>query len=745
MGFNSQLKEKARRYGSLSSTKKKMDVSYDFIIIGGGTAGAVMANRLSERSDWTVLLLEAGGDETLLSDIPLLMPTLQLSPLDWQFKTEPSGNYCLGMQEGRCNWPRGKVLGGSSVLNAMLYVRGNPRDYDRWEEEGNPGWGYRHVLEYFKKSEDVKIDYLSDSPFHQKGGYLTVEEFRYRTPITKAFLAAGREMGYKINDLNGAKQTGFMSSQGTLRKGLRCSTSKAFLRSSSGRKNLHISMHSFVHKIIIDKDRKVATGVMFSKGGRMRTVNAAKEVILSAGAIQSPQLLMLSGVGPSKHLLELNISVILDRPGVGENLQCKTSLNSTLIPCSSSWCIGVGEVYVAVGAKAKEVDAKAGGMGVKAMKMGAEAARFGAQDEILEAKEPLITAREALVDRSCSDLDSGRGGACLPAGITETREAKRRYPGMEGRPRDHVALGGTAYLIDSPEGAGPLGPGFVLPRLLTINTLHNFLTQKSGPLYALPECEVMGFINSKYNNDSLDWPDIQLFLASYADNTDGGLFGKRDNGLTDEYYAAVYEPILYKDAFSILPLLMRPRSRGKIRLQSSDPNKYPLIYPNYFEDPHDLDVLIEGAKFGYALSQTRSMKRYNARINELRIPNCKHLAFLSDDYWRCAAKHYSMTIYHPVGTCKMGPAGDSYNVVDAKLIVHGLLNLRVVDASIMPYVPTGNTNAPVIMIAEKAADMIKECWKKKSVICEARQFCISWLDADQIAESVFYFFGPQLM
>ncbi|CAG2056722.1 unnamed protein product [Timema podura] len=209
---------------------------------------------------------------------------------------------------------------------------------------------------------------------------------------------------------------------------------------------------------------------------------------------------------------------------------------------------------------------------------------------------------------------------------------------------DHVALGGTAYLIDSPEGTGPLGSGFVLPRLLTINTLHNFLTQKSGPLYALPECEVMGFINSnnkhesdsgsdlnkqykkedlflisrikkkrhtkdfflhfRYNNDSLDWPDIQLFLASYADNTDGGLFGKRDNGLTDEYYAAVYEPILYKDAFSILPLLMRPRSRGKIRLQSSDPNKYPLIYPNYFEDPHDLDVL-----YLYAEIETFVFKR----------------------------------------------------------------------------------------------------------------------------------------
>lgn len=247
---------------------------YDFIVVGGGSAGAVMASRLSEISNWTVLLLEAGGDETTLSDVPLFMPALQLSPLDWQFKTEPSGTSCLGMKGGRCNWPRGKVLGGSSVLNAMLYIRGNAKDYDRWASLGNEGWSYREVLPYFKKSEDMRADEYRDSPYHGTGGPLTIEEFAYKTPISRAFLAAGREMGYEERDLNGEKQTGFMMSQGTLRHGLRCSTAKAFLRPASKRKNLHISMHSHVMKIIIDQNTKRAEGVVFNKAvGGLRTVS----------------------------------------------------------------------------------------------------------------------------------------------------------------------------------------------------------------------------------------------------------------------------------------------------------------------------------------------------------------------------------------------------------------------------------------------------------------------------------------
>jgi glucose dehydrogenase (acceptor) len=249
---------------------------YDFIVIGGGSAGAVVASRLSEISNWTVLLLEAGGDETLLSDIPMFMPALQLSPLDWQFKTEPSDTSCLAMNGRRCNWPRGKVLGGSSVLNALLYARGNAKDYDRWAALGNEGWSYREVLPYFKKSEDMRVDEHTDSPYHGTGGPLTVEEFAYKSPISETFLTSLREMGYEKRDLNGEKQTGFMASHGTVRQGLRCSTAKAFLRPASRRNNLHISMHSHVEKILINKDTKRAEGVVFKKdaGGR-RTVSPA--------------------------------------------------------------------------------------------------------------------------------------------------------------------------------------------------------------------------------------------------------------------------------------------------------------------------------------------------------------------------------------------------------------------------------------------------------------------------------------
>jgi Choline dehydrogenase and related flavoproteins len=252
----------------------RLYAQYDFIVIGGGSAGAVVASRLSETSNWTVLLLEAGGDETVLSDVPLLMPALQTSPLDWQFKTEPSATSCLAMNGRRCNWPRGKVLGGSSVLNAMLYVRGNAKDYDRWAALGNDGWSYREVFPYFKKSEDMRIDEYVDSPYHGRGGPLTVEEFAYTSPISRAFLAAGREMGYETRDLNGEKQTGFMKSQGTLRQGLRCSTAKAFLRPASRRKNLHISMHSHVEKILINQGMKRAEGVVFNKAvGGLRAVS----------------------------------------------------------------------------------------------------------------------------------------------------------------------------------------------------------------------------------------------------------------------------------------------------------------------------------------------------------------------------------------------------------------------------------------------------------------------------------------
>ncbi|XP_059620688.1 glucose dehydrogenase [FAD, quinone]-like [Phlebotomus argentipes] len=562
---------------------------YDFIVIGAGSAGAVVANRLTEVPDWKVLLLEAGPDENEISDTPSLAAYLQLSKLDWRYKTRSSNTSCLGMVNNRCNWPRGKVLGGSSVLNYMLYVRGNKNDYNYWESLGNPGWNYENVLHYFKKSEDNRNPYLAQtSRYHRTGGYLTVQESPWHSPLVAAFVEAGTEIGYPNRDINGADQKGFMIAQGTIRRGSRCSTAKAFLRPIRLRKNFHLSMNSHVTKILIDPNTKRTYGVEFVKNGKRYQINAKKEVILSAGAINTPQILMLSGIGPAEHLEEKGIDLLHDLP-VGDNLQ------------------------------------------------------------------------------------------------------------------DHVGMAGLTFLVDKPVT--------LIPTRMNAGALvMHYVVNERGPMTSLGGVEGLAFVNTPLANKSANWPDIQFHMAPASINSDGGDQVKKILGLKESLYREVYHPIAKEDAWTIIPLLLRPRSRGWVRLYSRNPFQAPIMEPNYFKDPHDIKTLVEGAKIAKRVADAKVFKQFGSRIYRKPLPNCKHLKFWSDEYIECHIRTISMTIYHPVGTAKMGPAWDKEAVVDPRLRVYGVSGLRVIDASIMPTISSGNTNAPVIMIGEKGADLVKEDW-----------------------------------
>ncbi|KAG7204870.1 hypothetical protein KM043_005270 [Ampulex compressa] len=293
---------------------------YDFIIVGAGSAGAVVASRLSEIPDFKVLLIEAGPEENLVMDIPLTVPFLQYSDMiNWKYLTAPSDRYCLGMKGKQCRWPRGRVMGGSSVLNYMIATRGHPTDYDRWAAMGNEGWAHKDVFKYFYKLESVQIPELrSDKRYRNTEGPMTISYADYHTPLADAFVEAGRELGYPVVDYNGEHMMGFSLIQSTTHKGIRMSSNRAYLHRRH-RKNLHVSKMSMVSKILIDPQSKRAVGVRFSKYGRTIEVFARKEVILSAGAIGSPQLLMLSGIGLKDHLRELGIPLIRDAP-VGNNL-----------------------------------------------------------------------------------------------------------------------------------------------------------------------------------------------------------------------------------------------------------------------------------------------------------------------------------------------------------------------------------------------------------------------------------------
>ncbi|RQT15543.1 GMC family oxidoreductase [Burkholderia contaminans] len=539
-----------------------MKNSFDYLVVGGGSAGSVLASRLTEDPDVTLCLFEAGGTGdgwpvTVPAALVLMIPS-KLN--NWAFETVPQ----KGLQGRRGYQPRGKALGGSSAINAMVYTRGHHADYDDWAALGNEGWGWNDVFPYFKRSEHNE---RLGNEWHGRGGPLWVSDLRTDNPFQARWLDAARECGLPVtDDFNGAEQEGVGIYQVTQKNGERWSAARAYLFPHlKTRGNLTVETGAQVRRIVFDGKR--AVGVEVTRGGNVETVWAKKEVILAAGALQSPQLLMLSGVGPKDELERHGIPVVADLPGVGENLQDHPD--------------------VVVSYKTNSLDAL---------------------------------------------------GVSVRGAIKTLRDIRQYRNARTGTLTTNFAEGG-AFLKTRPD---------------------------------------------------LDRPDVQMHFV-VGPVSDHGRKVQLGHGL------------------SCHVCLLRPKSRGSVKLRSADPLDAPLIDPAFLEHDDDLEVLVDGYKLTRRLMAAPAMAQF---VTEDLFASRSR----SDDDIRALLRERTDTVYHPVGTCRMG--NDALAVVDSQLRVRGTEGLRVVDASIMPTLVGANTNAPTIMIGEKASDLIRRISRFPSAVPE---------------------------
>ena len=524
---------------------------YDNIIVGAGSAGCVLAHRLSADPNRQVCLLEAGPEDTSpWIHLPVgIFFTMRSRTLNWRYQTEPQTE----LHNRRLFWPRGKTLGGSSSINAMVYTRGHPRDYDHWAELGNHGWSYAELLPLFKRNQHQE---RGSSDYHGVGGPLNVADLRQHSEISRVFIRAAAEVGYPLSDdFNGAEQEGIGFYQVTQKNGQRCSSARAYLHPVRQRRNLTVVTHALASRVLFEGRRAVGVAYLDSAGKTVE-LPARREVILSGGAINSPQLLLLSGVGPRAELERHNIPLVHELPGVGQNLQ--------------------------------------------------------------------------------DHLDV----------VVAHRDRRRASYGF--------ALSFLPQVFKSVIEYQLFRRGFLTSNL----------------------AEAGGFVKS---DPALPIPNLQYHLTST---------------ILDDHGRRIWHGYGY----SLHVCDLRPKSRGVLTLSSADPRDPPLLQPRYLSHPDDLETLLAGVKTCRNILAARAFDGY--RDEEL-FPG---KAVQSDDELREFIRRRAETIYHPVGTCKMGH--DSLAVVDDRLRVHGLSGLRVADASIMPTLIGGNTNASAMVIGEKAAELI---------------------------------------
>ncbi|XP_075973163.1 ecdysone oxidase-like [Anticarsia gemmatalis] len=562
------------------------NTKFDFIIVGAGSAGSVLANRLSEVEEWNIILLEAGDEPPIEANIPNLDKSMFRTKYDWQYLTENDGEIDQAMVNGSIAWPRGKMIGGSSNINAMIYIQGNDYNYDTWYNAGNKEWSVKEVRRCFRKLESYQDKHLLKNPKIRKhygqDGPLVINTFNstYRV-VTKYILSAWDEMGIKnVPDLNTANLMGSGIMAATAAKGERQSASKAYLNPAKHRKNLVIVKNCFVRKVLIDKSTKKAYGVEAEYGSEIFTYFSNKEVILSAGTINSPQLLMLSGVGPQDHLASKNIETIVDSPMVGENLQ--------------------DHIIVLV----------------------------------------ITAANQSNPETKCDE----------------------RFD------------------------------------------VFKYLYNRTGYLAQNSFSDILAFYSK---SDSAIYPDYQSHLTVIWKNSSNtqNIFNRF------RFNDTVSRPLVElnkKHTFFMFAFnLLLPKSRGTILLRSNDPKEPPIIKPNYFKDRRDLESAVTGIMKLLKVLKTKYFTSVGGFLVRMRWPECDKYRLGSRGYWRCVCKNMVLTVYHPVGTCMMG-SDPKTSVVDSRLRVHGVDNLRVIDASIMPTITSGNTNGPAIMIGERGAEFVKE-------------------------------------